>query len=123
MKADYYRYMCEVLSGEELEDAVQKASENYEEGRKISETLPGTNPVRLGLALSYSVLLSDVKNLREDARKTTQDSLDRIQVDPKSLDEDMYKDAAAIMKVTKSNLVLWNSEMEEDKKRIASEKK
>ena len=61
MKADYYRYLAEVSSGDEREEASKNADEAYAEattvanGKGSTDGLPPTHPVRLGLALNHSV--------------------------------------------------------------------
>merc|ERR1719433_2462406 len=72
MKADYYRYIAEFTS----DDAKKKASENarlaYEEASKVAEKdLAVTHPIRLGLALIYSVFQYEVLANPEEACKMT----------------------------------------------------
>jgi 14-3-3 protein epsilon len=53
MAGDYYRYLAECVVNQEHD---QKASTYYGEAYEVAQqTLPTTHPVRLGLALNYSV--------------------------------------------------------------------
>lgn len=49
------RYMAEYSTGEVRKDAAEHANAAYQEASKVAEKLPSTHPVRLGLALNYSV--------------------------------------------------------------------
>lgn len=114
MKADYYRYNGEVCTGKELEDVAQKAEESYEAAKKAADTLPPTDPVRIGLALNYSVFLYEIRKKPKDACKMAKTAFDEAISGLQDLDEDKYKDATAIMQLLKDNLTLWTSELEEE---------
>ena len=65
MKADYYRYISEYCHNRD--NIVEKASEAYSEATKIAtDDLGVTDPIRLGLALNYSVFFYEIK---EDPRE------------------------------------------------------
>merc|ERR1712157_282440 len=56
MKADYYRYIAEFTDGDEKAKASESARLAYEEAHEVaSKGLAVTRPIRLGLALNYSV--------------------------------------------------------------------
>ena len=62
MKGDYFRYKTEYSSGEKRNEASAKAHEAYKRASEISEKeLHSTHPIRLGLALNYSVYFYEVK--------------------------------------------------------------
>ncbi len=113
MKADYYRYTSEVCSGKELEDIAQKAMASYGEAKKAAETLQATDPVRIGLALNFSVFLYEIRKKPQDACKMAKAAFDEAISGLQDLEEDKYKDATAIMQLLKDNLTLWTSELEE----------
>ena len=46
---------------------VQKAEAAYKEAHEVSEKLNSTHPVRLGLALNYSVFFYEIKNAPDKA--------------------------------------------------------
>lgn len=63
MKGDYFRYISEVQTGDDYTKAGDNALNAYEEARKKAETdLKTTHPIRLGLALNFSVFYYEVKN-------------------------------------------------------------
>lgn len=58
MKADYYRYLAEFKDGEDKMTIANNAAETYKEATETASSgLAPTHPIRLGLALNYSVRL------------------------------------------------------------------
>ena len=110
MVGDYHRYSAENATGEQFEAAKQAALEAYAEADKIE--LTPCNPIRLGLALNFSVFHYEVmKNHKaacELADKALQDALDRID----ELEEEEFRDAKSIIELLKENLTLWKEEEE-----------
>ena len=63
MKGDYYRYISEYTSGADHNKAGDNAHEAYKAAtEKAEKDLKTTHPIRLGLALNYSVFHYEVKN-------------------------------------------------------------
>lgn len=58
MVGDYYRYIAETAQGEKLEQVKQAALASYNEASKLE--LPPCNPIKLGLALNFSVFHYEV---------------------------------------------------------------
>ena len=64
MVGDYYRYIAENAKGADLEAAKANALESYNSANQI--TLPPCNPIKLGLALNFSVFYYEAqKNPKE----------------------------------------------------------
>merc|ERR1712151_632099 len=58
MKADYYRYIAEFTDGDAKAKAAESARLAYADAATVAETgLAVTHPIRLGLALNYSVFM------------------------------------------------------------------
>merc|ERR1712216_800718 len=55
MEGDYYRYGAEITDKDARDDYKKKAHESYKKAQTLAEGLKETNPIRLGLALNYSV--------------------------------------------------------------------
>ena len=112
MVGDYYRYIAENARDAKLEEVKEKALKAYTEANDI--TLPPCNPIKLGLALNFSVFHYEVmKNHSaacELADKALQDALDKID----ELEEDDFRDAKSIIELLKENLTLWKEEEGED---------
>lgn len=63
MKGDYYRYIAEYTSGNEREEIAKLADESYKAAEEIAnDKMDTTDPIRLGLALNYSVFHYEIKN-------------------------------------------------------------
>merc|ERR1711972_1099737 len=70
MKADYYRYIAEFTQDDAKAKAADNARQAYEEAHKVAEKdLVVTHPIRLGLALNYSVFQYEVLNNPDEACK------------------------------------------------------
>ena len=64
MKADYYRYLAEINDGDKKSQAANNAKLAYEEAQKVAEKdLVVTHPIRLGLALNFSVFQYEARDL------------------------------------------------------------
>jgi 14-3-3 protein epsilon len=114
MKGDYHRYISEYATG----DALSKASENALAAYKAaSETatkdLKTTHPIRLGLALNFSVFYYEVMNEPTKACNLAKQAFDEAIADIEHLDEDQYKDSTTIMQLIRDNLTLWTSELQD----------
>ena len=62
MIGDYYRYVAESATEATLDKVKQGALKGYEEADKLSKSLNACNPIRLGLALNFSVFYYEVMN-------------------------------------------------------------
>jgi len=131
MQGDYYRYLAEVSHDSEQKDVIEKSSAAYrnavetaEEGvdiedGKVSISKDGkapmkpTNPIRLGLALNFSVFYYEIKNEPQEAIRLAKKAFDSAIAELDSLEEDSYKDSTLIMQLLRDNLALWTSENDE----------
>ncbi|CAK0800773.1 unnamed protein product, partial [Prorocentrum cordatum] len=89
MKADYYRYIAEYTTGADKE-----------------RDLAATHPIRLGLALNFSVfqyeVLANPDEACKMARTAFEDAIDELE----NVEEEFYKDCDLIMQLLKDNLTL-----------------
>merc|ERR1719158_2315091 len=70
MKADYYRYIAEYKDADEKKGAAENARLAYEAAQKVAtQDFPVTHPIRLGLALNYSVFQYEVLSNPDEACK------------------------------------------------------
>merc|ERR1711988_667320 len=74
MEGDYNRYGAEITSGSERESYTTAANASYQMahelctgGEKQEDLLQPTNPIRLGLALNYSVFMYEILDQKEEA--------------------------------------------------------
>mmetsp|Transcript_65958 Transcript_65958/g.187360 ORF Transcript_65958/g.187360 Transcript_65958/m.187360 type:complete len:242 (+) Transcript_65958:102-827(+) len=113
MKADYYRYIAEFRDGEDKSKAAENARLAYEEASKVAEKdLVVTHPIRLGLALNYSVFLYEVLQNPDDACKMARTAFEDAIAELDNVAEESYKDSTLIMQLLRDNLTLWTSDQE-----------
>lgn len=92
---------------------IQEAQDSYREAVQESESLKSTHPIRLGLALNYSVFYYEILNSPDIACKFAKKAFDSAIADLDTLDEDDYRDSATIMQLLRDNLTLWTSDLNE----------
>ncbi|XP_051933683.1 14-3-3 protein gamma-1 [Hippocampus zosterae] len=115
MKGDYYRYLAEVAGGEKRGAAVESSEKAYEEAQRIGkERMQPTHPIRLGLALNYSVFYYEIQNAPERACHLAKTAFDDAIAELDALNEDSYKDSTLIMQLLRDNLTLWTSDQQDD---------
>ena len=73
MVGDYYRYIAETAQGDHLEKTKTEALKAYEEAQQI--TLPPCNPIKLGLALNFSVFHYEVMKDQKKACSLADEAL------------------------------------------------
>jgi len=110
MKADYYRYLAEFAEGESKDDHSKKAYEAYQSATGSASSLAPTHPIRLGLALNYSVFMYEVQQKQSDACQLAKQAFDDAIAELDTLDEESYKDSTLIMQLLRDNLTLWTSD-------------
>jgi len=110
MKADYYRYLAEFATGEKKEEHSNNASEAYKQATNAAGSLAPTHPIRLGLALNFSVFKYEVQQQTEEACSLAKGAFDDAIAELDTLDEESYKDSTLIMQLLRDNLTLWTSD-------------
>jgi len=116
MKGDYYRYLAEVSDEDKRKDPTDNALKAYTEAEKFAESLDSTHPIRLGLALNFSVFYYEIMGKQEKACKVAKDAFDNALAELDGLKEDTYKDSTLILQLIRDNLTLWSSESESEEK-------
>ena len=115
MKGDYYRYIAEYATGELHQKASDNALQAYSSANEVATAnLKTTHPIRLGLALNFSVFHYEVMNDPTKACQLAKEAFDQAISDIEQLDEDVYKDATTIMQLIRDNLTLWTSELSQN---------
>merc|ERR1719446_1367343 len=113
MKADYFRYIAEFSDGDAKSKAAESARAAYEEATKSAATgLAVTHPIRLGLALNFSVFQYEVLNNPDEACKMARTAFEDAIAELDNVGEDSYKDSTLIMQLLRDNLTLWTSDQE-----------
>merc|ERR1712066_1083461 len=113
MKADYYRYIAEFRTEEKKKAASESARKAYEEAQKVAtKDLAVTHPIRLGLALNFSVFMYEVLQNPDEACKMARTAFEEAIAELDNVAEDSYKDSTLIMQLLRDNLTLWTSDQE-----------
>ena len=114
MKGDYHRYLAEFKIGQERKEAAEQTLIAYKAAQDISlEELAPTHPIRLGLALNFSVFYYEILNSPERACHLAKQAFDDSIAELDTLGEDSYKDSTLIMQLLRDNLTLWTSDMQD----------
>jgi len=115
MKGDYHRYLAEFAQGEGRKEAAEHSLAAYKAASDIAVTeLPPTHPIRLGLALNFSVFNYEILNSPDKACQLAKQAFDDAIAELDTLSEDSYKDSTLIMQLLRDNLTLWTSDMQGD---------
>ncbi len=110
MIGDYYRYMAESASGDTLSKARDGALESYKEAETICGELQACNPIKLGLALNFSVFYYEVMQDNKQACTLAENALQEAMSKIDEVDEEVFRDAKSIIELLKENLTLWKEE-------------
>mmetsp|Transcript_39965 Transcript_39965/g.39544 ORF Transcript_39965/g.39544 Transcript_39965/m.39544 type:complete len:117 (-) Transcript_39965:18-368(-) len=106
--------MAEVTTETQLKEYKDKALKAYSEAKEAAEGLLVSHPIRLGLALNFSVFYFEImgkpKEACDLAKETFENAINAID----DMKEDDYKDAAMILQLLKDNITLWNAEFEDE---------
>lgn len=127
-KGDYHRYLAEFASGEKRKNAATAAHDAYkvcflvasgnpedvdmcdQSATDVAQTeLTPTHPIRLGLALNFSVFYYEILNSPDRACHLAKQAFDDAIAELDSLSEESYRDSTLIMQLLRDNLTLWTS--------------
>uniref|UniRef100_A0A8C5ADX7 Tyrosine 3-monooxygenase/tryptophan 5-monooxygenase activation protein, beta polypeptide a n=1 Tax=Gadus morhua TaxID=8049 RepID=A0A8C5ADX7_GADMO len=107
MKGDYFRYLSEVASGASKKTTVDNSQEAYQDAFDISKKdMQPTHPIRLGLALNFSVFYYEILNSPDKACQLAKQAFDEAIAELDTLNEDSYKDSTLIMQLLRDNLTV-----------------
>merc|ERR1712085_221959 len=102
-----------VLDDSLIEKASNDAKSAYEEAQAVAtKDLAVTHPIRLGLALNFSVFQYEVLANPDEACKMARTAFEDAIAELDNVAEDSYKDSTLIMQLLRDNLTLWTSDQE-----------
>lgn len=111
MKGDYHRYKAEFSSGDDRKLAAESSLVAYKGASDVAMVdLAPTHPIRLGLALNFSVFYYEILNSPERACRLAKAAFDDAIAELDTLSEESYKDSTLIMQLLRDNLTLWSSD-------------
>ncbi|KAG5535306.1 hypothetical protein RHGRI_023172 [Rhododendron griersonianum] len=122
MKGDYHRYLAEFKAGAERKEAAENTLLAYKSAQDIAlAELPPTHPIRLGLALNFSVFYYEILNSPDRACNLAKQvcvfnyfAFDEAISELDTLGEESYKDSTLIMQLLRDNLTLWTSDITDE---------
>jgi len=140
MKGDYNRYLSEFQTGDTRKESAGGALDAYQSASGIAtKDLPPTHPIRLGLALNFSVFHYEILNSPDQACQIAKQvrisgavtcfaycielttplfllqAFDDAIAELDTLNEESYKDSTLIMQLLRDNLTLWTSDEDDGK--------
>ena len=113
MRGDYYRYLAESASGDTRTEAGKNAQEAYKAATDIANELTPTDPIRLGLALNFSVFHYEILGSHDTAINLAKQAFDQAVEQLENISDDTYKDSTLIMQLLRDNITLWTTHEDE----------
>ncbi len=114
MKGDYYRYLAEFTSGDKHSQVANSSLNAYKEANDLAGELACTNPIKLGLALNFSVFYYEVMNdpatACQIANQAFQEGIQQLE----KIEDDQYKDSTTILQLLKENIDMWSVDLAQD---------
>jgi 14-3-3 protein epsilon len=114
MKGDYYRYLAEFTSGDKHNEVANSSLNAYKEANELSTDLACTNPIKLGLALNFSVFYYEVMNdpatACQIANQAFQEGIQQLE----KIEDDQYKDSTTILQLLKENIDMWSVDLAQE---------
>eukprot|EP01029_Cantina_marsupialis_P016325 TRINITY_DN362_c0_g1_i1.p1 TRINITY_DN362_c0_g1~~TRINITY_DN362_c0_g1_i1.p1 ORF type:complete len:249 (-),score=59.91 TRINITY_DN362_c0_g1_i1:287-1033(-) len=112
MAGDYHRYLAEFKAADNRTQSAENARKAYDDASKMAAELKPTDPIRLGLALNFSVFFYEIIGDQSEACTLAKNAFDQAIAELDDLREDQYKDATLILQLIRDNLTLWRTEEE-----------
>ncbi|CAI9732139.1 14-3-3 protein epsilon isoform X2 [Octopus vulgaris] len=113
MKGDYHRYLAEFAIGDDRKETADESLKAYKRASDIAANeLTSTHPIRLGLALNFSVFYYETLSNPMRACALAKTAFDEAIAELDTLSEESYKDSTLIMQLLRDNLTLWTSDMQ-----------
>lgn len=113
-KGDYLRYLAEFAIDKRRQEVAENADNAYKAAWDVAlSQLSPTHPIRLGLALNYSVFFYEILNSPEKACNLAKTAFDDALREIDSVTEETYNDSTLIMQLLRDNLSLWTADITE----------
>mmetsp|Transcript_3370 Transcript_3370/g.5243 ORF Transcript_3370/g.5243 Transcript_3370/m.5243 type:complete len:260 (-) Transcript_3370:1271-2050(-) len=108
MKGDYHSHVAEVQSGDVRKDvSVANALEAYTSASQIATSdLPPTHPIRLDLALNFSVFYYEILNSPDRACEVAKQALEDATAQLEVISEDEFREASSFLQSLRDYLAM-----------------
>ena len=107
MVGDYYRYMAENAKDDMRIQANEGALEHYKLASTAGKDLHACNPIKLGLALNFSVFYYENMNKKQMACYVAETALKDAMNKIDDVDAETFNEAKEIIELMKENLTRW----------------
>ncbi|KAK7809170.1 hypothetical protein U0070_025579 [Myodes glareolus] len=115
MKVDYHGYLPEFATGNDRKEAAENSLVAYKAASDIAMTEPPPiHPIRVGLALNFSVFYYEILNSPDHACRLAKAAFDDTIAELDTLSEESSKDSILTMQLLRDNLTLRDSDMQGD---------
>lgn len=123
MKGDYWRYLAQFATGDGRKEAAEHSLFAYNSAQDDLKDLrlPPCHPIRLGLALNFSVFNYDILNKPDTACHLAKQAFDDAIEELDTLNKESYKDSTRIMQILRDNLTLWTCDIQEESGKAKSD--
>ena len=112
LKADHYRYLCEISKEKDL---LEKAEKIYKEAYNIAiKELPHINNERIGLCLNLALFYYEIKGDKKEGYRIAKNCFEESMKYLEEIEKFKSKDVLMLIQLLKENLIFWSSEMNED---------
>eukprot|EP00811_Abedinium_folium_P006140 NODE_15651_length_1038_cov_12.335895.p1 GENE.NODE_15651_length_1038_cov_12.335895~~NODE_15651_length_1038_cov_12.335895.p1 ORF type:complete len:242 (-),score=63.17 NODE_15651_length_1038_cov_12.335895:223-948(-) len=114
MRGDYFRYIAESTSGDAKTNAAENARLSYTDAMLAARgELAATDPIRLTVALNFSVLHHEIFGNFDIAREMARGAFQAAADEMNGLGEDMYRETLTILSGLNGNILRWTQEQEQ----------
>ena len=113
MKGDYFRGMAEFSSGDKHNQVTNSCLNSYKDASDLGGELACLNPIKLGLALNFSVFYYEVMNdpvpliACQIAIQAFQEGIQQLE----NIDDEQYKNSTTILQLLKENIDMWSEDL------------
>uniref|UniRef100_A0A1A9VXY9 14-3-3 protein zeta n=1 Tax=Glossina austeni TaxID=7395 RepID=A0A1A9VXY9_GLOAU len=111
MKGDCYRYLAEIATGSARKTVAGYSQNAYQQAFEVGKAeMEPIHPIRLSLALNFSVFFYEIEYAPEKACEFAKQALDEAISQEVKLSEELYKESRLILQLLRDNLTLWSSD-------------
>jgi len=103
MQGDYNRYLSE-LTTKTNPQVVQTTNDAYSKATDLATQLDPAHPLRLGLALNFSIFTADINHNTEVAIKIA-----KLAQETAQKQENLTEDSLQLVQLLKENCAFWES--------------
>lgn len=114
MAGDYYRYLCDWDLGKDMGEGktenVEKAKGFYTNAMKSADTLPISEPARLGTVLNFGVFTKEHLEGKTVALEMMKPIYEECYKLLETCDDETFKKSSVILSLMQDNCTLWENE-------------